>query len=80
MSLQGRYNSVVQGNIEIENCIREIIEEHKASFDPENVRDFIDLYLKTDPSNGKHIFKRAAYTLRKKVLQSTFFGASGCHK
>ena len=25
-------------------------------------------------------FENMSYTLRKKVLQSTFFGASGCHK
>ena len=26
--------------------LSETIEEHKATFDPENIRDFIDLYLK----------------------------------
>ena len=38
--------------------------------------DFSQFYS----ANKIQRYKRITYTLRKKVLQSTFFGASGCHK
>ena len=40
-------------NDRLNKFIKDNIEEHKKSYDEDNLRDFIDLYLKSDPENGK---------------------------
>ena len=36
----------LKGNKAIHNLLTDFLEEHKETFDPENIRDFIDAYLK----------------------------------
>ena len=43
---------MVQANKDIEAFIFDIIEDHKVTYDSENLRDFIDMYLHSDPGNG----------------------------
>lgn len=43
---------LVQSMQETVGMIRDMVEEHKKSFDPENVRDFIDAYLKEQQKPG----------------------------
>ena len=38
---------------EAKDFVRKIIAEHRDTFDDDNVRDFIDIYLKTEKHENK---------------------------
>ena len=46
--LQPRFRKVLTGHRETRDYIRKRIAEHMDTFDEDNMRDFIDLYLKTE--------------------------------
>ena len=37
---------LIANDAKIEEYVRKRIEEHKETFDPDNIRDYIDLYLR----------------------------------
>ena len=41
---------ILEADREIRDFLRKRIDEHRDTFDGDNVRDFIDLYLKTEQS------------------------------
>ena len=41
---------------DVQEFIREVIEEHKESFDPKEIRDFVDLYLLAEAQEDTTIF------------------------
>ena len=51
-------------NRQIKNFIRKIISEHRETFDEDNMRDFIDLYLKAEKSGDED----GAFTGKSTVL------------
>lgn len=47
----------------IRNHIYKQIEEHKESFDPDNIRDFVDLYLQAKETDSDKIVYNGDYFL-----------------
>lgn len=43
--MQGTVNKIAQNRAEMANFFQEIIDQHRATFDKNNVRDIVDTYL-----------------------------------
>jgi len=43
--MQGIVNKIAQNRAEMANFFQEIIDQHRATFDKNNVRDIVDTYL-----------------------------------
>ncbi|XP_038045429.1 cytochrome P450 2U1-like [Patiria miniata] len=53
---RSKHTGLLQGQKEIRNFIQEIVQEHEESFDPNDLRDIIDMYLveiEQQEKNGK---------------------------
>ena len=48
--LQPQLRKVLDVHRDIKTFVRKMIAEHRGTFDEDNIRDFIDLYLKTEKS------------------------------
>ena len=47
--------NVIQAFKRLEKFAKSKIQEHRETFDPNNIRDFVDLYLQTEHPSDKYI-------------------------
>ena len=51
----------IQSFRRLEKFAKSKIQEHRETFDPDNIRDFVDLYLQTENTDDKYITGIVSY-------------------
>lgn len=62
---------MIEINKKLYAFVRERVREHEATFDPENIRDFVDMYIETkrkgsrmhDTISGRYEMRRCVFIL-----------------
>ncbi|XP_038063977.1 cytochrome P450 2J6-like [Patiria miniata] len=75
----GKFKQMISNIQESEKFVVDIIEAHRAEFDPENLKDFVDVYLKESQQNlnnepGAPTSKSSSSAARSHLNDSNFVG------
>lgn len=50
-------DAVVESFVKLDEFLEKVLKEHEETFDPREVRDFVDIYIKTrSESEDKHLY------------------------
>ena len=53
---------MIKANIHVRDYVRKKIQDHRSTFDPNNIRDFIDVCLDTEQKETDAKLKSEVYT------------------